>query len=154
MRVVLTRFPGETIDPLQNANFANRLKVDFYVSIHFYQEKENRPQMTIYYFLYNPITDLWSKTKPLYVYPYDQAHLANISKTSVWADRVKAVVSEKKFNAAYDVKGPYGLPFRPLIGIKAPAIALEIGLKNKNDWNTYLEPLAASIGHIYEVTQR
>src|SRR5579859_5868722 len=24
-RIVLTRFPGETIDPLQNANFANRL---------------------------------------------------------------------------------------------------------------------------------
>ena len=30
VRVVLTRFPGETCQPLQNAHFANRLDVDLY----------------------------------------------------------------------------------------------------------------------------
>ena len=35
IHVVLSRFPGETIYHLQNANFANRLEVDFYLSIHF-----------------------------------------------------------------------------------------------------------------------
>ena len=39
IRVVLTRIPGETLESLQNANFANRLNVDFYLSIHFYSEK-------------------------------------------------------------------------------------------------------------------
>src|SRR3990172_8684717 len=33
IRVVLTRLPGETVQLLQNANFANRLDVNFYLSI-------------------------------------------------------------------------------------------------------------------------
>src|SRR3972149_4092399 len=33
VRVILSRFPGETLESMQNANFANRLQVDFYISI-------------------------------------------------------------------------------------------------------------------------
>lgn len=50
VRVVLTRFPGETRQPLQNANFANRLDVDLYISIHCYPESKPKSQLYLYYF--------------------------------------------------------------------------------------------------------
>ena len=37
VRVVLSRFAGETLENLQVANFSNRLQVDFFISIHFYK---------------------------------------------------------------------------------------------------------------------
>jgi len=45
IHVVLTRLPGETVQPLQNANFANRLSVDLYLSIHFYHETATKPEL-------------------------------------------------------------------------------------------------------------
>ncbi len=150
IRVVLTRFPGETIEPLQNANFANRLDIDLYVSIHFYQERGSRPTLYMYHFLYNPITDFWAKPKALSFYPYDQAHLSNLTQTVLWGERIKNSLKSDEFKQLFDVKGLYGLPFGPLIGIKAPAIAFEAGLKNKTFWKIYLEPLAQAINNLIQ----
>src|SRR5271156_6610097 len=50
IRVVVTRSPGETRQPLQNANFANRLDVDLYISIHCYPESKPKSQLYLYYF--------------------------------------------------------------------------------------------------------
>ena len=49
----------------------------------------------------------------------------------MWADHFKNILKQEQYRNAFEIKGPYGLPFRPLIGIKAPAIAIEIGLKTK-----------------------
>jgi hypothetical protein len=148
VRIVLTRFPGETIESLQNANFANRLDVDLYLSIHFYHEKASKPSVYIYHFLYNPITDFWAKPRTLSFYPHDQAHLFMLNQTILWGHQLKSFLKSDSFNALFDVKGVYGLPFHPLIGIKPAALALEVGIKNKNYWRTYLEPVAQSLGQI------
>jgi hypothetical protein len=37
------------------------------------------------------------------------------------------------------------LPVKSLIGITSPSIAIEIGLKNKDSWYQYVEPLVRSI---------
>ena len=81
IRVILTRVPGETIQPLQNASFANRLNVDLYVSLYFYHESQTPAHITLYHYVENPITDFWHKSHPLLFYPLDQAHLLSITKT-------------------------------------------------------------------------
>ncbi len=151
VRVVLTRFPGETLDPLQNANFANRLDVDAYISIHFFHQKEDTPLIYLYHFVYNPITDMWAKVHRLSFYPYDQAHLAHISKTGVWIEQCKNILRNDTYKKSFDVKGPYGIPFKPLIGVKAPAIAFEIGLKNKSDWTNYVAPLTECLNNLVQM---
>lgn len=149
VRIVLTRVPGETLAPLQNANFANRLDVDLYVSIHFYQEKKDeKPNLYLYHFLYNPVTDRWAKHRSLLFYPYDQAHLHSSTKTVLWGEQVKQVLKHNDFKRLFEVKGLYGMPFRPLIGIKSPSLAFEAGLHNKADWQTYVEPIAQGIEYI------
>ena len=148
LRVILTRFPGESIEPLQNANFANRLDVDLYVSIHFYQENETKPHLYIYYVSYND--DFLTKTHDLCLYPYDQAHRINSKKTRTLVTTLKNCLSEKKYTRLYDLKGCFGLPFKPLIGIKAPAIAIEVSLKNSKDWHTYVQPIANGIAKVVE----
>src|SRR5690606_15053887 len=80
IHIVLTRIPGETIQPLQNAAFANRLQVDLYLSIYFYFEPEIPAHISLYYYLSHQ-TDYWHTYIPLSFYHVTQAHLINIEQT-------------------------------------------------------------------------
>jgi N-acetylmuramoyl-L-alanine amidase len=148
LRVILTRFPGESLEPLQNANFANRLEVDCYLSIHFYYEKETKPQISLYYFMNNP-TDSWKKaSSELCFEPYDKAHVSHVATTQASAEVMKNVLSGAEYNALFEVKGLWGIPFKPLVGIVCPvSLGFEASLKTKDQWSIYLNPLLHSIIH-------
>jgi len=146
IRIILSRFAGESLEPLQNANFSNRLNVDLYLSIHFFEEKEEKPIIHIYHFVYNRITDYWRDENPLQFIPYDQAHQINIAQTKRYATNLHQAL--QSFAKQFETQARIGFPFKPLIGIQAPAIALESSLKTKDDWQLYLSPIAQSIKKI------
>jgi len=143
VRVILTRFPGETIQPLQNANFSNRLDVDFYLSIHFFPEEKTKPSMFLYYFSLGD--EFVTKIPNLCFCPYDYAHRIYGKQTRGCAQKITTLLTDGPYKRQFDFFGPFGIPFRPLIGVKAPGVALEIGLKEKKDWKQYLEPIARSL---------
>lgn len=143
VRVIITRGLGETVAPLQNANFANRLNVDFYLSLHCYSEHGARSRLSLYYFSYGD--DFTPKTDAKLFYPYDQAHQVNRETTQKYAQIMKDVLSSNAYNTLFHFDRVRALPFKPLIGIKAPAVAIEMGLKNKQDPLEYLEPLLQAV---------
>lgn len=144
--VILTRFPGDMVSPLQHANFANRLNVHLYVSIHFYHESGIKPNLYLYQFSYND--DFMIPSQPLAFYAYDQAHWSASKKTTAWSGQLKQILMQPLYAQKYTVHGVYKLPFAPLIGIKAPAIGIEASLKNKDDWGIYIDPMVEFIGSI------
>jgi len=151
IRVVLTRWPGETLEPLQNANFANRLDIQLYLSIHFYQEKERVPKLYLYQLSYSNDTFFPTKKIGLTFTPYDQAHLESSTTTQTWALKIKEHLELPEYEKLFEVKGIFKIPFKPLVGIKAPAFAIEVGLKNKDDWKLYSQAFAQSLGPIIEL---
>lgn len=142
VRIVLTRAPGESIAPLHNAMFANRLEADVYLSIHCFHLTAGHAPLTIYHYLTNPVTDLWSSPKQLALYPYDQAHLYQVHASKQAAEKLKASLVASKIS---DVRGVFGFPFKPLVGIKVPAFAIEIGLRNKDEWARYAQIIAQGL---------
>lgn len=148
IRVVLTRMPGETRQPLQHANFANRLDVDLYISIHCYPESKPKSQLYLYYFSYN---DPFASTpSPYAMCPYDKAYLYSLQTTKKWSDLIARTLRDGQYAPSFIFHGVYALPFAPLIGIKKPAIAFEIGLKQKDSWKQFIEPIIASLTPIFE----
>jgi len=150
IRVILTRVPGETIQPLQNASFANRLGVDLYVSLYFYYEPETPAHVTLYHYLENPVTDAWHKPMHLSLYQVNQAHLLNLKTTQAWGKIMLDVLRNRTISKFFSPRGFIGIPFTPLVGIKAPAIAVEVGLKNKQDWQQIIDPLVIAIERIMQ----
>lgn len=145
VRVILTRFPGESLEPLQNANFANRLEVDLYISFHFYYEDLPKPELFIYYFV-NDTTDSWQKpTTTLSFVTYDKAHRDKLAVTKKAAETLEKFLKRELFASLFECKGVYGIPFKPLVGIVGPALGIEMSLKKKDQWSTYLNPLCQSI---------
>ena len=148
VRVILTRVPGETIQPLQNASCANRLGVDFYISLYFYHEPLNQGHVALYYYLENPATDLWYQPKSLTLYQVNQAHIIHLKTTEKWGQILLKSFENKNISKFFQPRGLFGIPFTPLIGIKAPAIAIEAGLKNKQDWQQLIEAIIIAIERI------
>jgi N-acetylmuramoyl-L-alanine amidase len=150
MRVILTRVPGETIQPLQHASFANRLGVDLYISLYFYHEPETPAHVTLYHYVENNTVDFWHKPINLCFYQVNQAHLLNLKITQTWGKMILEVLQDKKCSKFFKARGFFGIPFTPLVGIKSPAIAIEVGLKNKQDWQKIIDPIVIAIERIIE----
>lgn len=149
VRVVLTRWPGETVEELQNANFANRLHIDWYVNINFYQEKGVKPKLFFYCFSYGHDFFLPNQSALSFV-PYECAYQENSKKSRMWATKVKNALQAGSYKNNFDIKKIMTFPFKPLIGIKAPAMGVEVGLKNKDDWRLLVQALADSMASVIE----
>ena len=147
VRVVLTRVPGETIQPLQNASFANRLPADFYLSISFYAQTDIPSHVAIYQYLATQ-TDYWHKYMPLCFYHVSQAYLINIGLTTQLGKKLLKIFQNKTINPFFMPQGLFAIPYKPLIGIKAPAIAIEAGINQKDDYKNLIKPLVAFIAEI------
>ncbi len=147
IKVYLSRFPGEMVYPLQNANYANRLDVDLYININFYQETYTIPKLFLYRFSYHD--DFVTPPKKLSFLKYDQAHIVHNTLTQKWSEQIKQLLMNNK-NKKFTVHGVYALPFKPLIGVIAPAFGIEIGLKTTDNWKAYIAPLAQAITALIE----
>lgn len=141
--VVLTRSTAEVVEPLQCASFANKLNVDFYISLHFYQSSVKVPKLYLYHMLYNPVIDFWqTRESELSLMPYDKAYRNNIKKTQAWGSRM--LESLKGFSGL-SCQGLFGIPFRPLKGVLAPALGIECSVKKKEDYRLFVEPLVTAL---------
>ena len=151
LRVVLTRYPGEEIVDWESASFANRLGVDFYLSLHVYREEVVKPKIFLYHLLYNPMVDLAYRSFDTYSFiPVHQAHFANIGKTRFWGKCIKDVLSTDWHKKRFDFYGLYGIPLRPLCGIIAPALAIEVGICQEDQWKSLVDPLVDSLGFLVQ----
>ncbi len=142
LRVIFTRFPGEALEAFQNVSFANRLKVDLYISLSFFQDTQTKPQLYIYNLLYDPATDFIQKKQgTLELLPYDQAYKVSFDTSKYIAQKLAEVCDQRKLTC----HRPIALPYKPLMGILAPAIGLEIGISRKQQWKNLVGPLATAI---------
>lgn len=155
VRVILTRAPGDEIVPLQNASFANRLNVDFFVRLNFYKEDTQKPQISLYHLVFDPIVDGAKRMSDSTNFiPIHQAHYANIHQSTTIATKMKYQLSQPDYLKLFDVQGVNGLPIKPLVGIQAPALTIEIGLLSDDQWNITVEPLIASFAIVLGLAPR
>ncbi len=144
IHVVMTRSPGDTIEPLQTANFANRMHADLFLHLSFYQEKTIPNHVAIFYYVQNP-TDHWHRYQPLYFYPVSQAHLINLKVTEKIAHFFSVTFEQKTINTAFVPLGVFALPYKPLFGITPPALCIQAGLVHQKDWKYIVDPIVQSI---------
>lgn len=144
LQVVLTRTAGETLAHKQNASFANRMDIDLYLAISFYQQSSIPNNVTIFYYRENSMNQ-YHKYDPFHFYHISQAHLINNNLSMNIAKMFMQIFQDSHTNSYFLPIGTFGLPCMPLFGIKAPAIYIEAGLKNKNDWHHLLQPIMTTV---------
>lgn len=144
--VAISRLPGETVSELQSAQFANKLDADLFVSIHFFKETEPLPRW--YFYTFAGADDCPVKSNDLSLYHVDQAHLLNKSATQELMRPAVDVLTKRYHARLMNCVGLFSLPCKPLIGVKAPACMIEIGLKESDAWRSCVEPLETYIAYL------
>lgn len=142
IKLIITRMPGDHVYDLQNATLANRI-ADCFINLNFYYTQETKPTIFLYQFSYG--NDFAACQQGLALYSYDQAYRINKNATDRMCLLCKHELSQQKYHSLFTVAGPYSLPIKPLIGVIAPTISCEIGLKSKELWHYCSEPLAQAI---------
>ncbi|HVW99180.1 MAG TPA: hypothetical protein VHA52_01890 [Candidatus Babeliaceae bacterium] len=143
--VIITHSPGEIVEPLQNAAFANRADVNLYISIYAYHEQGPASILWMFNTLYNPIELAYAYNgSSLDLCPYDHAYRYNIQASHKLAqDLAKAML--KVSSRGFMVEGPYAFPLRSLQGVKSTSLCCEFGLAKSQDWMSMVEALAKAI---------
>jgi hypothetical protein len=103
--------------------------------------------MDLYYFSYGDT--FITRQFDLALYPAHEAHLFNASITKAWAQQCTAFM-HTAFAEKIAMRGPYALPLRPLLGVMAPALSIEMGIKRPDDWQLFVEPLVTMIQQLVQ----
>jgi hypothetical protein len=139
-RIFINRTPTEIIAPLQNAQFSNKLSTDLYISINCYPHTKSNPQITLYQFSYNDPIVL--KKDGIGFHTADKIYLINQPQTCHWASELKKIFSEQ---SQIEIAGVYAMPYKPLIGIEASALGMEIGLSSDTQLPLIIETIKTAL---------
>ena len=142
IKIIITRMPGDIVYDLQNASLSNRLHADLFINLNFYYCQETKPTLFLYQFSYGAD---FACLQGLAFHTYDQAYRINKMMNDHIAQIFRQVLSDQRYQALFSCAGVYRLPIKSLIGVVAPSIALEAGLKNKEAWMLYIEPFVQAI---------
>jgi N-acetylmuramoyl-L-alanine amidase len=145
-RVILTRFPGEIVEPLQNAAFANRMHADLYVSLACYKQTSGIPHCALYTFLYEPQLQLLNRQQPrLTLTPLSNAHQKYISESSALIATLYSSLQTSERAQRCVLEPLAAFPYKPLMGVHCAALGIEIGLPKKDDWLTVLQDIEQAL---------
>ncbi len=149
IRVVITRRPGEAVEPLQNATFSNRLGTDLYINLNFFKQNKKAPEIFIYTLMFDPVTDFVEKKgSELSLLPYDQSYKVSLNKTKEIAQSMFKSFTQAAQRVSLVSHKPISLPSKPLLGITAPAISIEIGIHSKSSWKELVPVIGQAIEEI------
>jgi N-acetylmuramoyl-L-alanine amidase len=143
LKIIISRLPGDHIYELQNASLANRIQADLFINFNFYYTQETKPTIFLYQFSYS--NDFALYKNGLAFNTYDQAYKINKSTTDTLIQLCAKHLKQQEYASLFSLYGPYALPIKPLIGIISPSISIEVGLKHKDAWQHFVEPLVNSI---------
>ncbi len=143
VKIIITRLPGDIVYDLQNASLANRINADLFVNINFYLSADTKPTLFLYQFSYG--NDFAPHQSGLSFETYDQAYKINKPTTDEIVKLFTSYLTHTNYKNLFTLSGPHALPIKPLIGITTPSIALEVGLKNKEAWHMFIDPLVSTI---------
>jgi N-acetylmuramoyl-L-alanine amidase len=146
VKVIISRCNREVIETLQSANFANRLAVDLFISIHFFQEMLDKPILYLYCFSNTSFGLQPSQYNPLACISYDQAYIKNSKLSRHYAHITHEICSG--YANLFEVNALSFFPCKPLLGVQPPAFAFEASLNDTKNWQIYVEPLVRAIGVI------
>ncbi len=141
IRIRMSHEKTDCITPLQIASMANCLPVDLFIQFQFYSEHESK--ICIYHCSNN--NDFLCKCWDLSWCQAGQAYLINKKNSAAWAQKIANVLSSADNSKWFSVVGPYAIPLKPMVGIIAPSLLIEIGLANDDDWKQMIAPITESL---------
>ncbi len=144
IQVLITRVPGEVVEPLQRAAFANRLRINYFIRLQAYEHSQQIPEIATYYMDYPQSIERQRSSSPLSLIPYQYAHRAVAKKNQLFSSTIATVLENTKPRAG-TIRPAVGLPARPLSGLAVPGCIIEFGVSEPHLEQPLLQAVAQAI---------
>ena len=149
---MISRTPGQELAEHQTLSFANQTQPDLFLSLSLFALSGNagaKPQVHLYNLLIDPFTDAIRKAyHGISFVPLEQAHCSYLKASIAVGHNFKTIAAQEPFVQQCELVGPYALPYKPLLGITAPSIGIEIGLRKDRDWELCLPMIIATLNKL------
>jgi N-acetylmuramoyl-L-alanine amidase len=127
LTVLLSHDSNESVMPITKANDSNIKPVDLFIHLTLNQTTSKTFSLGIYHYLTNQKDFLDTRNNnELVLTPYTYAHLGNVM--------VNAYLTRTLAQNHPEITTHAAMPLKPLVGITAPALVIEIGLANVDVW--------------------
>ncbi|OGB97000.1 hypothetical protein A3F06_01450 [candidate division TM6 bacterium RIFCSPHIGHO2_12_FULL_36_22] len=147
IRVVFSHNLGEHIGQKEKANFANRLQINLFISLLCY----TTDNLSISLYCYgNKNSCMMVQPKKLSFCPYNLAYTFSASITPQYTNLIYNNFLHNPQLKNIAIQQPIYAPLNCLMGIKAPAIAIEAGLKQSQDWRYYVRAVTEALHSLME----
>jgi hypothetical protein len=140
-RVLITSTPGEVISQFHMASYVNNLDAHLYLHIGMYHTSSQIPDISFYTMAVDPAMDMWTYQDTDHFVPFYFAHRRKIQQSRELLGILHAYATTYR-PIPFQVHDVRSIPYKSLVGVTIPAIALEIGLPNHAAWQLCVEPLA------------
>ena len=147
--VHISRSAGEEVPELGAASYANRAGVDKFVSLHVFKAREAKPHIDVYSLIYNPLVDGQLQHDEHAFVPLQEAHFGSVTHSKNFGEKVCSLLQRSENERLLSCSELVRMPFKPLCGVIAPAVGVEIGLASDEQWESLVAPLARAIAGTY-----
>ncbi len=141
--VILSREPGEIIYQFQNANYANRMQIDLYITVHACSSSGIKSILDLYYYGSQELVP--TQPNQLSMTPLNKAYQKNFHQTQSIAHQIKETITN--YYPHICLRGIHMFPIKTLKGLCVPSFQVELSLAKNDDWQQFVEPVAVAIAH-------
>jgi hypothetical protein len=144
VRIIVTHAPGEVVSQFRTASYVNTLDAHLYLHIGVYHTLSETPEISLYAMAVDSVTDTWVHHDAGNFIPFYYAHRQKIRQSRELLGAFHAHVATQR-PIPFQVHDIRVVPYKPLVGIAIPAIAIEIGLPSDAAWQQCIEPLVTML---------
>jgi hypothetical protein len=140
-RVMISHTPGEVVSQFQTASYVNNLDADLYLHIGMYHIDSQVPDISFYTMAVDPVMDAWRYQDTDHFVPFYFAHRRKIRQSGELLELLcKYAMTYRPI--PFQVREKRNIPYKALVGVAVPAVAIEIGLPNHTAWQQCVETIA------------
>lgn len=133
------------IAPEAPVKLANQLAAQFFVSLTVLSVPTAQASCACYYYSRQRFSPQLTH-QPWLFYPLHDIYRLYSDQTSNWAHKISAYLAQNGTSLHVTSAAPIGCPYRPLLGVNAPAVGLELALPaTPADLANYAQLLSESL---------
>ena len=145
--IEVTRERGETVEPLQIATFSNTVHPNLHIALHCVAKPV--PELWIYYNQWNYTDTHQKQSNTISLIPAHQTYLYTYNTSKHYARTVYKFLEAYAFSEFTIITHkPIGCPCKPLFGLTAPSIVIELGIAHDAHLSLYTDMLTHLITNL------
>ena len=147
--LALTHEPSDKPETGRLISLSNKFNPDLFIKIYLTHTSSPKPLISLFYLTLNPLTEAAYRTDYTHsLIPLKRAHIPSLQITKHYATCLKTALDKTTLQKKFTLCGPYGIPILSLVGITAPALAIELGINTPDQWKELIKPLAKSLSFL------